>query len=105
MGKNQQSDENCLGNGNGHVVAEVEMNNSLTAGQRGSVANKGARDSEDATCWKYPDRDPLATLVAAADFAARKHRDQRRKNPAATPYINHPIGKYIVSSLTRLPEA
>lgn len=26
------------------------------------------------------------------DFAARKHRDQRRKDPEKTPYINHPIG-------------
>lgn len=34
----------------------------------------------------------LAEICAAADFAARKHRDQRRKDPEATPYINHPIG-------------
>ncbi|XP_074090174.1 guanosine-3',5'-bis(diphosphate) 3'-pyrophosphohydrolase MESH1 [Macrotis lagotis] len=33
-----------------------------------------------------------ALLVEAADFAARKHRDQRRKDPEQTPYINHPIG-------------
>lgn len=25
-------------------------------------------------------------------FAAEKHRDQRRKDPLKTPYINHPIG-------------
>lgn len=31
-------------------------------------------------------------LVEAADFAARKHRLQRRKDPEGTPYINHPIG-------------
>ncbi|XP_038622944.1 guanosine-3',5'-bis(diphosphate) 3'-pyrophosphohydrolase MESH1 [Tachyglossus aculeatus] len=31
-------------------------------------------------------------LVDAADFAARKHRRQRRKDPEGTPYINHPIG-------------
>ncbi|XP_072173916.1 guanosine-3',5'-bis(diphosphate) 3'-pyrophosphohydrolase MESH1-like isoform X1 [Diadema setosum] len=34
----------------------------------------------------------LVELVECADFAARKHKDQRRKNAAATPYINHPIG-------------
>jgi len=30
--------------------------------------------------------------MKAADFAARKHRDQRRKGPGEAPYINHPIG-------------
>ncbi len=29
-------------------------------------------------------------ILAALDFAARKHREQRRKDEA-TPYINHPI--------------
>jgi guanosine-3',5'-bis(diphosphate) 3'-pyrophosphohydrolase len=31
------------------------------------------------------------TLLQAAAFAAEKHRDQRRKDTAATPYINHPL--------------
>jgi guanosine-3',5'-bis(diphosphate) 3'-pyrophosphohydrolase len=30
-------------------------------------------------------------ILKAVDFAARKHRDQRRKDPDASPYINHPI--------------
>jgi guanosine-3',5'-bis(diphosphate) 3'-pyrophosphohydrolase len=30
-------------------------------------------------------------LLAAIAFAANKHRDQRRKDAAASPYINHPI--------------
>ncbi|MCA9189196.1 MAG: bifunctional (p)ppGpp synthetase/guanosine-3',5'-bis(diphosphate) 3'-pyrophosphohydrolase [Planctomycetales bacterium] len=30
-------------------------------------------------------------ILAAAHFAASKHTQQRRKNDAATPYINHPI--------------
>jgi guanosine-3',5'-bis(diphosphate) 3'-pyrophosphohydrolase len=33
----------------------------------------------------------LALLLKALAFAARKHRDQRRKDPEASPYINHPI--------------
>ncbi|NWV60495.1 MESH1 pyrophosphohydrolase, partial [Malurus elegans] len=33
----------------------------------------------------------LARLLEAADFAARKHKEQRRKDPEGTPYINHPI--------------
>ncbi|KAM7010455.1 guanosine-3',5'-bis(diphosphate) 3'-pyrophosphohydrolase MESH1 isoform 1-T1 [Passerculus sandwichensis] len=32
-----------------------------------------------------------ARLLEAVDFAARKHKDQRRKDPEGTPYINHPI--------------
>ncbi len=33
----------------------------------------------------------LDTLIEAVAFAAEKHRDQRRKDVAASPYINHPI--------------
>jgi guanosine-3',5'-bis(diphosphate) 3'-pyrophosphohydrolase len=33
----------------------------------------------------------LALLLKALAFAAHKHRDQRRKDPQASPYINHPI--------------
>jgi len=33
----------------------------------------------------------LATVLEALAFAAHKHRDQRRKDAAASPYINHPI--------------
>lgn len=33
------------------------------------------------------------------NFAAIKHRDQRRKDPEGTPYINHPIGvAHIIAS-------
>lgn len=30
-------------------------------------------------------------IIRAAAFAAHKHRDQRRKDDAASPYINHPL--------------
>ena len=33
-----------------------------------------------------------ADLLRTANFAAIKHRDQRRKDAVQTPYINHPIG-------------
>jgi len=33
----------------------------------------------------------LAIIFKALAFSAKKHRDQRRKDPAASPYINHPI--------------
>lgn len=32
-----------------------------------------------------------ATLLRALTFAAKRHRDQRRKDSDASPYINHPI--------------
>ncbi|HSQ01017.1 MAG TPA: HD domain-containing protein [Candidatus Dormibacteraeota bacterium] len=34
---------------------------------------------------------PFALLTRALAFAAHKHRDQRRKDAEASPYINHPI--------------
>ena len=34
----------------------------------------------------------ITTIVSAANFAAIKHKDQRRKDPEGTPYINHPLG-------------
>ncbi|MCM3011987.1 HD domain-containing protein, partial [Bacillus subtilis] len=33
----------------------------------------------------------MKKLVAAIAFAADKHRNQRRKDEEASPYINHPI--------------
>jgi guanosine-3',5'-bis(diphosphate) 3'-pyrophosphohydrolase len=39
-----------------------------------------------------PDPDSsVAPLLSALRFAADRHRDQRRKDPAASPYLNHPI--------------
>ncbi len=35
--------------------------------------------------------DPLFSVVKAFAFAAAKHRNQRRKDTDASPYINHPI--------------
>lgn len=34
---------------------------------------------------------PLAQILHAAAFAAAKHQSQRRKDRAASPYINHPL--------------
>lgn len=31
-------------------------------------------------------------LLETVNFAAEKHRNQRRKDVDSTPYINHPIG-------------
>ena len=38
------------------------------------------------------DAESIGLILRALDFAAQKHRDQRRKDPVASPYINHPIG-------------
>ena len=36
-------------------------------------------------------KDPVGIILDALQFAAHKHRDQRRKDLEASPYINHPI--------------
>lgn len=36
--------------------------------------------------------DPVGFVLRAIQFAADKHKDQRRKDKDASPYINHPIG-------------
>ena len=34
----------------------------------------------------------VGRILEAVEFAALKHKSQRRKDPERTPYINHPIG-------------
>jgi guanosine-3',5'-bis(diphosphate) 3'-pyrophosphohydrolase len=34
----------------------------------------------------------LGEIIKCADYAAKKHKDQRRKDISKSPYINHPIG-------------
>lgn len=38
------------------------------------------------------DAEAIKLYTKCLNFAAIKHRDQRRKDPEKTPYINHPIG-------------
>ncbi|NXS53286.1 MESH1 pyrophosphohydrolase, partial [Brachypteracias leptosomus] len=45
-----------------------------------------------------------AALLEAADFAAGKHKGQRRKDPEGTPFINHPIGAELSDTDTTLSE-
>jgi len=33
----------------------------------------------------------MQTIIKAYEFASLKHKDQRRKDPSKSPYINHPI--------------
>jgi guanosine-3',5'-bis(diphosphate) 3'-pyrophosphohydrolase len=35
--------------------------------------------------------EPVQAILKAAVFAAHKHKDQRRKDARASPYINHPL--------------
>lgn len=42
-------------------------------------------------------------LVKTVNFAAEKHKKQRRKDPEGTPYINHPIGvAHILTDLGKI---
>lgn len=38
--------------------------------------------------------DLTSIIVKCMNFAAIKHKNQRRKDPDKTPYINHPIGEF-----------
>lgn len=58
-----------------HIAHELE------AQQRGPRATPSQKGSADST----------SLLLKATEFAAHKHRDQRRKDADASPYINHPI--------------
>jgi hypothetical protein len=40
--------------------------------------------------------DILATIIKCVNFAAVKHKNQRRKDPEKTPYVNHVIGNKIM---------
>ncbi|XP_076637565.1 metazoan SpoT homolog-1 [Colletes latitarsis] len=45
------------------------------------------------SCIKeLPNAELLTLVIKCTNFAAMKHKDQRRKDPEKTPYINHPIG-------------
>ena len=37
--------------------------------------------------------DAIEAIVKCTNFAAIKHKCQRRKDPEQTPYINHPVGE------------
>ena len=46
----------------------------------------------------------LSLLLTATNFAAVKHKDQKRKDPEGTPYINHPIGvAHILAQVENIP--
>ena len=55
-----------------------------------TTAKQSTTDSSSGgpTNW---DQNNVKLLMKALAFAADKHRDQRRKNQDASPYINHPI--------------
>ena len=38
----------------------------------------------------------VSEIIRCTNFAAIKHKDQKRKDKEGTPYINHPIGKFVV---------
>jgi guanosine-3',5'-bis(diphosphate) 3'-pyrophosphohydrolase len=51
-------------------------------------------------------KNDISLLIHATAFAAHKHRDQRRKDHAASPYINHPISlAYVLSNEVGIDDA
>lgn len=51
----------------------------------------------DSLTSTMPSNKIVKDLMFCTNFAAIKHRNQRRKDKVKTPYINHPIGKWLVS--------
>ena len=64
------------------LVAHVQLSRLL--------ADFGAAGGPPAAAPSRADSMP-AMLIGALEFAADKHRNQRRKDAEASPYINHPI--------------
>jgi GTP diphosphokinase / guanosine-3',5'-bis(diphosphate) 3'-diphosphatase len=63
----------------------------IWAEYQGRVAQRDAISRE--VQWEQAKaRNDKIVLVRALAFAAKKHRDQGRKDAEASPYINHPIG-------------
>src|SRR5688572_31391074 len=62
-------------------------------GRRSTWPTRASRWARCSSSWtaSCTMKSELALLLKALAFAAHKHRDQRRKDPAASPYINHPI--------------
>jgi guanosine-3',5'-bis(diphosphate) 3'-pyrophosphohydrolase len=59
---------------------------------RGDQAIERARRTEVRVAGgRMPTSIDVELVLLAAEFAARKHRNQRRKDREATPYINHPL--------------
>ncbi|KAK7912393.1 hypothetical protein WMY93_012604 [Mugilogobius chulae] len=56
-----------------------------------SGADRAAQQTTDSIPTMESSSD-VALLLETVNFAAEKHRNQRRKDAAGTPYINHPIG-------------
>lgn len=57
----------------------------------GPPAQRAGRDTGDGRGYHRAMDSTAPALLAAMAFAAHKHRDQRRKDEVASPYINHPI--------------
>jgi guanosine-3',5'-bis(diphosphate) 3'-pyrophosphohydrolase len=59
----------------------------------GSCAAGAAAGFAAGWCWRRARaRADMELVLRAADFAARKHAQQSRKDPERTPYVNHVIG-------------
>jgi hypothetical protein len=49
-------------------------------------------------------KDELGLVIRAAHFAAHKHKDQRRKDAKASPYIHHSMTRWSVAhAAVRVP--
>ena len=90
------------GGGLSHVARSDYIAEAMVLSLRRNTSDEPRRDSLDrlieaARARKAAEQNREETMadttliLRSASFAAHKHRDQRRKDEAASPYINHPL--------------
>jgi hypothetical protein len=82
--KNNQTDKD----------SKMGANNSTPHSNSHSHKKKNKRTVND-TNVAAGDALSVTAIIKAANFAAIKHLNQRRKDSKSSPYINHTIGRYI----------
>ena len=77
--------------GRPHQARPADERQAGALGSARHIPLEDARHPGGAAQAAVNDSGALASIFEALQFAAHKHRDQRRKDPDASPYINHPI--------------
>lgn len=55
-----------------------------------------ANEAEDKHVVSAFSGNDVSELIKCINFAAVKHKNQRRNDEEQTPYINHPIGRTVI---------
>ena len=72
------------------------LNAEVARVQKEAAQVKAKKQNIRVEATKIRGREMNQIILHAAEFAAKKHRDQRRKDVSASPYINHPISVALI---------